>query len=763
MLVYQFGLHAQNVEFVVKDSLTANFVREGTINIHDVYDKTNAKLTTDNKGKAVWWHKNFPVEVIVEISAPNYRLYQSDTMTIKENDTLIYEINKINNVIEEVIIDDLRTLRYSRGKITYVPRKTTFNQTQSITELFPSIPGVSKRNGQYYFRNESNYLILIDGVGENKSKEEQLSILENMPVNSIIRIDLIDQPSVRYGNNITGVINVITKEDISYAVARVGGNIQNFSDAGNSKVPLSVNGNINSKFRIGRTNFQVALRLNQNEQFSKKYNNVAYYPNSNLEQTTISSTKLLSLYPYLSIDHTFNKRFSGQVSTYFSANDIKERGTSVYQYFLQNMPDSSFKTNDLSRNSNLRFVVTPQLSYKLDTARNTILYFNSTLAFMGSDHENDYQLVKGPKGDNQFIYSRLSSNTKILYFDIIGENLFNSKVFNLTAGAKSNFLKNSPRYDQNFKYEEFVNNLFISSEINFPKAKLTTGLRAEILKFQHESENIRSKETITNLFPSFKIQRELGSEKNASLGYQRNILRMSSIAYNTQVMYKGFLNGTIGNSDLQPRITNYFYLQFYLKSHVFSINYKIHNNHRIFVPLDSLQPYIMQAVSYNYFKQLYINYNKDFEIGKFWKSNVGLYCYFNRMDNDQLSFKYKRAINYSIDWYNTLNLNTYMLELGFNYNSPYRTESGIIRPILYNNLALSKTFKNNIWNIRISINDFLGVSKEKSIIDLPLLYRSEGQLNNQQSFGVQLTYRFPFGTKTLLNQYKSDLSNEIRN
>ncbi|MNE48698.1 hypothetical protein D3C80_1431780 [compost metagenome] len=196
---------------------------------------------------------------------------------------------------------------------------------------------------------------------------------------------------------------------------------------------------------------------------------------------------------------------------------------------------------------------------------------------------------------------------------------------------------------------------------------------------------------------------------------------------------------------------------------MFSINYKLHNNHRIFVPLDSIQPYIMRAITYNHFKQLYVNYNKDFQVSKFWNSNLGIYCYFNRMDNNSLSFRYNKAVNYQIDWYNTFTMASYNLEIGLNYNSPYKTESGMIKEVLYNNITLSKAFKQNTWNVRITANDFLGVSKDRSVIDLPLLYRSEGQLNNQQSFTIQLSYRFPFGKKTSHNQYKSDIKDEIRN
>ncbi|MNI27200.1 hypothetical protein D3C73_809280 [compost metagenome] len=383
---------------------------------------------------------------------------------------------------------------------------------------------------------------------------------------------------------------------------------------------------------------------------------------------------------------------------------------------------------------------------------------------MGDDYENNYQLLK--RNDiinNDNLYSRLSSNTKIIYFDIIGENILNGKILNVSAGTKFNFLKNIPQNGQSFQYEESVGNVFISSEIKLPKTKITSGIRTEFLNFENQIDNVKSKENLTNFFPSFTIQRELGLEKNVSLGYQRNILRMSSMAYNTQIIYRGYLNGTVGNNSLEPRITNHLFLQFYLKSHVFSINYKLHNNHRIFVPLDSIQPYIMRAITYNHFKQLYVNYNKDFQVSKFWNSNLGIYCYFNRMDNNSLSFRYNKAVNYQIDWYNTFTMASYNLEIGLNYNSPYKTESGMIKEVLYNNITLSKAFKQNTWNVRITANDFLGVSKDRSVIDLPLLYRSEGQLNNQQSFTIQLSYRFPFGKKTSHNQYKSDIKDEIRN
>lgn len=268
---------------------------------------------------------------------------------------------------------------------------------------------------------------------------------------------------------------------------------------------------------------------------------------------------------------------------------------------------------------------------------------------------------------------------------------------------------------------------------------------------------------LINIFPTLNVLRELGSQKNVSIGYNRNILRMSSIAYNSQLIYKGYMNGTVGNKDLKPRITNYIYLQFYLKSHVLSANYKWHTNHRIFVPLDAVQPYIMRATTYNHLKQFYLNYNKDFQLSKSWSSNLGMYGYYNQMDNSDLSFFNKQAINYQLDWYNTFTIGTYRIEVGLNYNSPYKTEWGKLKPILYNNLVLNKVLMDNTWDIRLTVNDLLGVAREGAESHYPLLYRSEGQINHQRSIGLQLTYRFPFGKKTLLNKYQSDLKDEIRN
>ncbi|MNX45243.1 hypothetical protein D3C86_757510 [compost metagenome] len=764
LILFTCYLKAQTVEFVLKDSLTAYAIANATLHIKSLHDKKDYQVQTDNAGRAVWRTQGFPKEIVIKITAASYKIFKTDTILVKADETLSFAIVKLSQRIDEVVINDPRTLRYSQGKLTYIPKKNVLDQTQSITELFPAIPGISKRNGKYYFRNESNFLILIDGVGENRSKEEQLAILENMPVNSIIKIEFIDQPSARYGNNITGIINVITKKNTSYTVSKFGGTVQNFSNDGNTDPPLSFNGNLDSKFRVGSSNFQIALRLNHTEQLDKKYNNVIYQPNRDIQQNSLSTTKAFTIYPYLSIDHSFSKRLSAQVSTYFSFNKRKETGNSIYNYLSNNISDSTFNTKDLNKSTTSRYIVSPQLKYILDTLRNTTLYLNSTLALLGDDYENNYQLLK--RNDiinNDNLYSRLSSNTKIIYFDIIGENILNGKILNVSAGTKFNFLKNIPQNGQSFQYEESVGNVFISSEIKLPKTKITSGIRTEFLNFENQIDNVKSKENLTNFFPSFTIQRELGLEKNVSLGYQRNILRMSSMAYNTQIIYRGYLNGTVGNNSLEPRITNHLFLQFYLKSHVFSINYKLHNNHRIFVPLDSIQPYIMRAITYNHFKQLYVNYNKDFQVSKFWNSNLGIYCYFNRMDNNSLSFRYNKAVNYQIDWYNTFTMASYNLEIGLNYNSPYKTESGMIKEVLYNNITLSKAFKQNTWNVRITANDFLGVSKDRSVIDLPLLYRSEGQLNNQQSFTIQLSYRFPFGKKTSHNQYKSDIKDEIRN
>ncbi|WCT14370.1 TonB-dependent receptor plug domain-containing protein [Mucilaginibacter jinjuensis] len=84
----------------------------------------------------------------------------------------------------------------------------------TLSELLPKLPGVNlNEKNELVINGKGGVLILIDGKGQYVSKEQQASFLNNIVAESIDKIEIISNPSVKYDSNGGAVINIITKKD----------------------------------------------------------------------------------------------------------------------------------------------------------------------------------------------------------------------------------------------------------------------------------------------------------------------------------------------------------------------------------------------------------------------------------------------------------------------------------------------------------------------------------------------------------------------
>ncbi|PVH25661.1 hypothetical protein DC487_06880 [Sphingobacterium corticibacter] len=765
LLIFYFTLlyecvYAQRVELRLIDSISHMPLEGVHIAIYSRLLQSNLiNLATDSHGKVlVQLPRPGIIDSVVIESYPYQRIAKYNLNIVNDTVVLFYiQHGSIN--LEEIQVGFRGRARLVNNKIIYHPHSSAFNKTRSVSELMPMIPNIAVRNGRYFFRNDDNFVILIDGMGENKSKEEQLNILRNMPVDAIHKVEIIDNPSARYRDGTAAVINFLTKKDIAYTSLRGSASSQIFHGGNSKDIPKSFNVSADSRFRLGGNNLHFIARVGDNRSLTEVKTDQSYLVNY-LQQKELMTKNDKNSHLSFIWDRKFSENFTTQINTSYTFSDSFNRGQSeVYAQQLDR--ESSFFTSNSEQLRNSRFTLTPQFKYSFNNDKGTILYMNPMYASLTFLENNMYANLNDDVAPIMNS-SLLEMKTDVYFFDVLVDNLINNKLLQSGLGYKYNSLQNEQKQGGDFSYKEWQQTVFLTNAIKVKKATINADIRMEHLNYTSTSQDTSATYTLNLFYPKINVIYPFADQKNITVGYERQVLRLSSIALNPQTRFTGFQRGITGNVDLQPRLTDHYFARMYLNGHSVSINYKRHRNQRIFIPINEVNPFISEQTTYNYFRQYYISYNKSLTLARVWEINSGLYYYINDMRTNDFNFINTSGDNLMVDVSNDLTFGKNKLNLNLSYMSSNYFAYGEMKPVLYNSMNYSRLFFGDNLGVSFFINDFLGVTKENSYNYHPFISSSAEQITNQRSISLQLSYRIPAGKKSKANNYKTDRRDEIR-
>lgn len=129
-----------------------------------------------------------------------------------------------SKVLKEVVVEGIRSqMRFELDRKVFTVDANIAAAGQSASELLESIPSVEvDQDGEVSLRGNSSVTIWINGKDSGLTADNRAQILEQIPGESIDRIEVITNPSAKYSPEGTaGIINIILKKtdagDISEA------------------------------------------------------------------------------------------------------------------------------------------------------------------------------------------------------------------------------------------------------------------------------------------------------------------------------------------------------------------------------------------------------------------------------------------------------------------------------------------------------------------------------------------------------------------
>ena len=604
----------------LKGTVIDEDAREGMIGANVAVDLKNGSgvttgATTDLDG-------NFKVEGLkygsytATVSCIGYKTVKRDFTVSKENPVVTLKtiaMAEDSKMLGEVEVTGIRS------QMKFEIDKKVFNVDQAIaaaggsaSELLENIPSVEVDNeGTVSLRGSENVTVWINGKAQGLNGDNQGSILEQLPAESIERIEVITNPSAKYSPDGTvGIINIVLKRDRKpgyYGSVQAGTSIMQNGDEGyiwgGGRGGANINYSSGLLDAYAQLNYRGHRNVGSNGSYREEFPEGS--ETSYLDQTGRNFSKGSNFFGRAGVTwHPTEKDdisldLMGMQGSHKHDNSIDytsrwgkrdEQGALIFDR------NRTTGGNDGNQMYNIQagykhlwsteHFIDFTLSRNQWTSDNLDIFDQNTHFPTGSDvisHQEQKQNINNHSYEAQIDYeNKLTANSKI------------------EAGYKGNFnFENSPisTFDgvknpvENYDlYNRFIynsrNHAFYGTYSNklWQKLGYQVGFRGEWYKVnaQSESKNAAGEfvmgepitKNIFHIYPSAFLSYELPNDNELQLNYTNRVRRPWGGMLNSFKNITDSTNISFGNPDLNPEYSQSFELN-YMKTwenHVLSVS-----------------------------------------------------------------------------------------------------------------------------------------------------------------------------------------------
>ncbi|MBL4754796.1 MAG: TonB-dependent receptor [Flavobacteriales bacterium] len=613
-------------------------------------------------------------------------------------------------------------------------QKDLSNVGGNAADVLENVPSVIVDvDGNISLRGSDNVRILIDGKPSGLMGISPAKALEQIPANTIERIEIITNPSVRYdAEGIAGIINIILKKD------RANG----FNGMLNvtTGFPHRHNANFTFNYKLNKLNFFGTLGA----RYRESPGSVIYHreTTTNDTLTTLDQdgqfTRGGLSYTYrLGTDYFLSKKSTVTVSAGFSpSSSTNDRSTDYrtldYNDLLQNLSIRSTEDNDKAASLDLNLGYVQRFKNSQQKLTLDVRYSEGNEdGFMEMDEV--FQLLDYVADLNNPLAQRTNDlkvqNNLVIQADYIHP-------LNETAKLEFGYKSGIQHRDLDFKVEELndtsqawfnlaaISNHFIYDEaihavygIYSNKIKdfsYQVGLRAEqtfVTSTLLESNVVFDKEYL-NFFPSVHLSQKLKLRNQVQFSYSRRIKRPHSRNLNPFNSYADPLNLWIGNPDLNPQLTSSFeigHLKYWDKSSFGTSIYYRHTDSVVtrIRTIDENGVSTTRPENLTKMDEFGVELSFSKGLSKWWKIN-GSFNYFRSiLDGGNVNSTYfVDAFSYTGRLNSTITFGQgYQLQMMFNHRAPRFTAQGSRRAISFMDIGLKKDILKKKGSLTLKMSD----------------------------------------------------------
>ncbi len=496
-----------------------------------------------------------------------------------------------------------------RSQMKFEIDKKVFNVDQAIaatggsaSDILQNIPSVEvDTEGTVSLRGSESVTVWINGKAQGLTADNQGDILEQMPAESIERIEVITNPSAKYSPEGTvGIINIVLKRDRKagyYGSAQAGASMYD-TDFGGYNASVNINYSSGVLDAYANVSYRERRHMNENESYRENYlgMDTTYLDQlgrGNMKGGNVFVRAGLTWNPTQKDHISFD--LMGMMGNNERHNEINYEGGELINSTLH----KAYTRNRTTTSTGNMLMYNLSIGYKHEWSTTHWIDFTASRHSWGNSGSNEYiDTVYNSYGTYQLQKSTMDNVDYELQLDY--ENAFNES-HKLQAGYRGTFTReNSPVStfeDKNEQkeilelYNKFIYNRDLHALYATYSGKLwknfgyQVGLRGEYYKVFTDS---RSKEVaggneiphpesmkpVFQLFPSVFLSYQLPNDNELQVNYTKRVRRPWGGQLNSFKNVTDSTNISFGNPLLKPEYSNAFELN-YLKSwenHMLSVS-----------------------------------------------------------------------------------------------------------------------------------------------------------------------------------------------
>lgn len=660
-------------------------------------------------------------------------------------------------------------LNTSIDRKVYNVEQDIMSRSGTASDILKNIPSVEVDvEGNVALRGSGDVMILINGKPNPLMGRTRADVLQQLPANSIERIEVITNPSARYRpDGTSGIINIVLKKNV-----RNGFNGTATVNAGNKD---RYNGNLSLNYRpkafnlFGSYSFRNDTRLRYNTIDRTYRDDVSGIPESFFNQTTNSIGHPRSNIVSGGMDYSINGKNSvGASGTYYHRKQIRSDLAVNRQFDKGNLLMQDFDrlryTPELEKQINGTFYWQHNFA-KDDNDLRVELYTSNEGEVENNEYRNIYRfptstttrdntLIKQRNKQNQLTAdytNELSDDSKL---EVGYDGLFNRTDLNFYGeyfdAAQNLFVKDVVKSNR-FIYNENMHAVYGTYQKSFKKFGYEIGVRAEGVLTKSHLVNLDS--FVTNnyfkLYPTLHLSYKVSNNSELQLNYSKRVNRPEGDELNPFPEYQDPRNLRAGNPKLLPEIIHSTELGYKWQNKNFSFipsvyyRYKKNGFTSVVIPLnDSTLLTTEQNLSNDQSAGLEVIFSA--KAGSFFNASLSTNIFYNRINATNLGYIQNNSI-YSGSATLTSSFTvtkTTMLQVSSNYRSARQTPQGKTFPAFVLNAGLRQDFLNNKLSATIAATDVFTSLRQKTELNLPNLNQLTVGRRDGFIFYVGLSYRF---------------------
>lgn len=658
--------------------------------------------------------------------------------------------------------------------INSIDRKTfnvgqdVMSKTGSVSELLKNVPSVQVDiDGNVSLRGSTNVMFLINGKPSALMGANRAAVLEQLPANSIEKIEIITNPSAKYKpDGTSGIINLVLKKD-----KQLGLNGLASANVGNDN---RYNGNVSLNYNPGKFNVFGSYSLRQDERlrYTDDYRE-HFIPNSDaINYTHVVSSDLsrpLSHIVQIGGEYKINPHNTVGVTTSYNYRNFERKANDVNVW--QNTDLDTTKYYDRSR-------IDPEFEKDLELSANYVHSFAKeghelTVDYTGSSSQeqednhytNTYYIPAIPPSyDNTLIkQGDKESQFSVEYTNPISENI------NLEAGyllersksdmdfygeffepLKGEWIKDTIKSNQ-FIYDQTIHVLYGTYGQEFGKLGVLGGLRAEetlVVANQVTSDTV-IKNNYFRIYPSLHLSYKLAELHELQLNYSHRIRRPEGDEMNPFPEWADPYNLRVGNPYLKPADVHSveFGYQYKKKGTTFlsTLYYRYTYN-----GVTDITGYMNDSVKVTTRENLTKSSSAGLELilsatlGKYATLNLSTNTFYNTIDGSGLGYSTNKSIiSWSANLSAGINLSkNSVLQITSSYIGETLTPQGKQLPTFVMNTGFKQELFNRKLALIITVSDVFNSLKNRTIVDTPELYETIIRRRSARIIYAGFTYTF---------------------